>query len=188
MASPDPVVPRVGPQSARRPALRFGLTFMLLAGTLSLAYAYSYPPGSALATWFQRYLEAYAQAAGALLSLLDPSVHVQGAQILGRYPLWIVKDCDAMEVKILFTAAVLAFPSTWRSKAFGVIVGVFALFVANLVRIATLYFVGVHAPDSFESAHREIWPLILVGTALGLFAIWVRWAGRPDRKGMILGS
>lgn len=66
---------------------------------------------------FDGYLAGYARAAGALLSLFDPAVRVSGPEIHGRYPLVIVRDCDAMEVNILFVSAVLAFPAGWARWA-----------------------------------------------------------------------
>jgi exosortase H (IPTLxxWG-CTERM-specific) len=155
---------------------RFVVTFLLIAGSLSLLYAYSYPPDSLVGRGLERYLSGYAQAAGALLSLFDPAVHVSGSSIFGRFSLRIVKDCDAMEVKILFGAAVLAFPSDWRRRVLGVTGGIALLFVVNLARICSLYFVGVHAPGAFEPIHREVWPLLMITLAAVAFLAWVRWA------------
>jgi exosortase H (IPTLxxWG-CTERM-specific) len=161
---------------------RFAATFLLVAGSLSLLYAYAYPPGSLVERALERYLAGYARAAGALLALFDPAVHVSGSSILGRFPLRIVKDCDAMEIKILFGAAVLAFPSDWWRRALGLAAGITLLFVINLVRICSLYFIGIHAPSSFESAHREVWPLLMVALAAASFLIWVRWATHHESE------
>jgi len=166
----------------RAQALRFAAIFLVSAGTLSLLYAYSYPRDSWVGQGFQSYLDGYARAAGALLRLFDPAVSVSGANIQGRFPLIIVKDCDAMEVKILFGAAVLAFPAAFWRRAVGAVVGIGLLFFANLVRITSLYFVGVHAPGTFESAHREVWPLLLVVFAVALFFVWVRWATASEAE------
>jgi exosortase/archaeosortase family protein len=160
---------------ATSPAGSFVLRFVGVAAVLLLLYAYPYPPESFMSTFFERFLNGYAQAAGALLKQVDATVHVTGNRIEGRFPLAIVRDCDAMQVNILFVSAVAAFPAgRWRRLA-GVGVGLALLVVANLSRIVSLYFIGVASPDSFEFAHREVWPLVLIAVALGLFLVWTRW-------------
>jgi len=157
------------------PAASFVLRFVAVTALLLLLYAYPYPAGGFVSTCFERYLSGYAGAAGALLKQLDPSVHVAQNLITGRFPLAIVRDCDAMEVNILFVAAVAAFPAPLWRRCAGAVVGLLLLVVANLSRIVSLYFIGVAAPDSFELVHREVWPLVLIATALVLFLVWTRW-------------
>jgi exosortase/archaeosortase family protein len=171
--------------SSQQAAVRFCISFLVVAGVLSLLYAYPYAKHGAVERFFEHYLAAYARAAGALLSLFDGDVRVVGDQILGRYPLQIVKDCDAMEAKILLASAIAAFPARPRDRLIGVVAGVFALFLANLTRISSLYFVGIHAPDSFEFAHRELFPLLLVALAALLFLGWVHWARREPARGSL---
>jgi exosortase/archaeosortase family protein len=158
-----------------RTDVRFAVVFVSLAGVLSLVYAFPYASGGWVDRALTSYLAAYARAAGALVSVFDRDVSVSGQLILGRYPLQVVKDCDAIETKILFASAVIAFPAPWKKRLVGVAAGVLLLFVANLTRIATLYFVGVHAPKQFELVHREIWPLLLVAIALLGFFLWSSW-------------
>jgi exosortase/archaeosortase family protein len=162
--------------------LSFTLAFLGCAGALSLVYAFPYAQDSAVHAGFTSYLAGYARAAGGVLALFDSSVHVEGATIFGRFSMQIVKDCDAMEVNILFASAVLAFPVTWSRRALGVLLGVVLLAAANLTRIASLYFIGVAAPGAFETAHRDVFPLLLIGVAVVLFATWVRWAGGSISK------
>jgi exosortase/archaeosortase family protein len=168
--------------SAQRRALNFTFRFVACSGALSLAYAFPYEQGGAVHSAFADYLATYARIAGGLLSLLDATVHVEGANILGRFPMKIVKDCDAMEVNILLASAVLAFPARWWRRALGVAIGIFLLAVANLIRIAGLYLIGVGAPNAFEAAHRDLFPLLLVGVTALLFAAWARWAGEPGTE------
>jgi exosortase/archaeosortase family protein len=113
--------------------------------------------------------------AGRLLAIVDSSVHVSQDVIGGRYALRMVKTCDAMEANLLFVAAVVAFPAPWPRKVAAAIAGVGALIAVNVVRICSLYFVGVHLPTAFEIVHLELWPLAMVAIAAGLFLICARW-------------
>jgi exosortase/archaeosortase family protein len=159
--------------------VRFAAGFVLVAGALFALYTFPYAENAISERWFDDYLAFYARAAGLALRQLDSAVSVSGSDILGRYPLRIVKNCDAIEVNILFVSAVLAFPTRWRRRALGLLLGLPALVALNITRICSLYFIGVSAPDSFELFHLEVWPLVLVGCAALLFLSWANWSERP---------
>src|SRR5262249_51781524 len=123
----EPLGARFRPGSAS--ALSFMLRFGVIAAVFCGLYAYPYAEGSWVQRALSRYLEAYASAAGAVLSLFDHDVRVVGSDIAGRFALRIVKDCDAMDVNILLSAAILAFPASAGRRALGVACGLGAVFV-----------------------------------------------------------
>ena len=179
-AAPEPALRARVLAFARSPGATFVLRFVALAALLLLLYAYPYPRAGFVHACFERYLSGYAHAAALLLKQLDPTVTVAGNQIGGRFPLAIVRDCDAMEVNILFVSGIAAFPARLSHRVAGVGLGLLLLVGANLSRIVSLYFIGVASPDSFEFAHREAWPLVLIATALALFLAWTRWELRSQ--------
>lgn len=158
--------------------VRFAAGFVLVAGVLFALYTFPYAENGISERWFDAYLAFYARAAGLALHQLDSAVSVSGSDILGRYPLRIVKNCDAIEVHILFASAVLAFPTSWRRRALGLGLGLPALVALNITRICSLYFIGSSAPASFELFHLEVWPLVLVACAALLFLVWANWSER----------
>lgn len=155
---------------------RFVLRYFAFAAALFATYTFPYAANGAMEAWFTSYLNAYARLAGGVLSIVEPGITVSGQDILGRYGLRIIRSCDAMEVVILFVAAVLAFPVSWRSRSIGLSLGTLAIVVANVVRICCLYYVGVYRRAQFELYHMEIWPLLLVAVAGLTFITWSRWA------------
>ncbi len=170
------------PVEPRRRRIRFVVTFAVCAAVLLTAYSFPYAEHGVREAWFANYLSAYAHLAGAFLRLSDSSVHVVGQEIVGRASLEVAKNCDAMDVNILFVAAVVAFPAPWARRAVGVALGTALLAVVNVVRITSLYHVDVHWPDRFELVHAELWPLAMVAVALGAFLRWSRWAEAVDAK------
>jgi exosortase/archaeosortase family protein len=92
-----------------------------------------------------------------------------------------------MEAKILFVSAVAASPGPLSRRAAAAIGGLAVLFLTNVIRIASLYFIGVQSADAFEVAHREVWPLLLVGMAALEFLLWARWIG-PASPGAHSGA
>jgi len=81
-----------------------------------------------------------------------------------------------MDVSLLFTAAVVAFPARWSRRLAGIAIGVLILTIVNVLRIASLYYVDLRWPSAFETIHAEVWPLAIVAIAAGAFVVWSRWA------------
>ncbi len=94
------------------------------------------------------------------------------------------RGCDAVEAMALFIAAVLAFPARAKHKGFGVIAGILVLFALNIIRIMSLFLTGVYFPSAFELMHVEVWQILFIFFAIGLFFIWLKRTNRtiPDAK------
>jgi exosortase H (IPTLxxWG-CTERM-specific) len=167
----------------RRRRVRFVATFLVSAAILLTLYSFPYAEDGLKERWFIGYLGAYARFTGAVLRLFDSGIHVVGRQIVGKVSLTIAKNCDAMDITIVFAAAVVAFPVRWRARLVGIAIGTGVLAVVNVIRIASLYGVDLRWPAMFETVHAEIWPLLLVAIALVMFLRWSRWAEAGDASG-----
>lgn len=161
-----PILPRLG--------VRFAISYLTLAGVLFSIYGFPFELFGARADWLSGYLSAYARLAGGVLHWFDRAVVVTGSRIDGRFSLQIVRNCDAIEINILFASAVLAFPAPFKRRVLGALVGLALLVGANVLRICVLYYLGVEHPAWFEPAHEELLPLLLVGLAALIFLGFAR--------------
>jgi exosortase/archaeosortase family protein len=157
--------------------LRFAITFAVLATALSLAYYFPYASGGAVDRAISAYLSAYASAIGAVVHLFDSTVRVSGQDVAGRFALRVSRDCDAMEATVLYACAVVAWPASLRLRVAGVAAGVLVILAANVVRLCTMYWIGVAWPSAFDFAHRELWPALLLVVVVVAFVAWVGWTG-----------
>jgi len=87
----------------------------------------------------------------------------------------IVEACDGILPAIIYLSAVLAFPSRWIDKGWGILIGFPAIFLINLTRLVTLMFVGANWPDLFEQVHIYVWQALVIALAM---VVWVFWAER----------
>jgi exosortase H (IPTLxxWG-CTERM-specific) len=163
----------------RRARIRFAVVFAVVGGALLTLYSFPYAEHGVREDWFASYLALYARLAGLVLRIFDSGVRVVGNDIVGRTSLTVAKNCDAMDVTLLFAAAVVAFPARWSRRLIGIAAGVAALAIVNVLRIASLYFVGLRWPSAFETIHAEVWPLAIVVLAATAFLAWSRWAQAP---------
>ncbi|HEX4825357.1 MAG TPA: archaeosortase/exosortase family protein [Candidatus Polarisedimenticolaceae bacterium] len=122
---------------------------------------------------FPAYLHLLAESAAILLRLVGRTVTCEFDTLHGGFEMSIRTGCDGIQAIAILATAVLAFPSSWRRRAQGILAGVILLLGINILRIATLFVVGTDWPQHFQSFHVEVWPaLLILCTAL----LWVAWA------------
>lgn len=124
-----------------------------------------------------------AKLSGWLLDVIGQDVTMRGTQILSdRFAVDIKNGCNGLETVVVFGAAVLAFPASWRSRLLGLVGGVIAIQVINLVRVVALFLTGAYFPSFFDSSHTVVWQSIVVSFGVLLFLVWAaRWARVGDR-------
>jgi exosortase/archaeosortase family protein len=163
-------------QPSRKQGLVFFATFLALAAALSLIYSYPYARGSPVEQWVAVYLGTYAGAVGRIVRFtVDPSVRVLGQGLFGRFSIRIVRDCDGMQAMILYASGVLAFGARWLYKLAGLVVGFLFIATANVIRLCSMYEIGIYWPNAFDFVHRDFWPTALVVFAIVVFLRWCQW-------------
>jgi exosortase H (IPTLxxWG-CTERM-specific) len=117
-----------------------------------------------------------ARTSGAVLNGLGQHVAMNGTVIRSpRFAVNIRNGCNGVEAMLIFLAAVLAFPASWKSRLAGLALGIFAIQLVNLVRVAALFLTGVYFPRIFDTSHTVIWQTVVI-----LFGVllWIFWANR----------
>jgi exosortase H (IPTLxxWG-CTERM-specific) len=156
------------PGSNRRPAL-FLLRFLALLVLFYLIVA-SHPVNDAVIVPFTA---GIARVSAGVLNVMGEQVTVDGTQIRSsRFAVEIENGCNGVETALLFAAAVLAFPAPWLHRLWGLLLGFAAIQIINLVRVVTLFWVGVHRPALFGASHTVLWQSIVVLCGMFLFLIW----------------
>jgi exosortase/archaeosortase family protein len=91
----------------------------------------------------------------------------------------IVEACNGVLPTYIFLAAVAAFPSRWRDKLRGALLGVPVIFVINVARVISLMILGAHQPDIVERVHIDVWQTAVVALAMGTWIFWAERCVRP---------
>ena len=154
-------------------ALKFG-------GALACFYIISFlPPFQAPV---EGYLHATAWLANGLLHLIGQGSRLAGDSIWSPISSVTVTDeCSALEFTWFLAAAIIAFPGPWPRKLLGMAVGFVVLSALNVVRVASLYLIGVHHAGAFSVAHEDAWPALLILATLLLMGTWIAWSRTPAR-------
>ncbi len=116
---------------------------------------------------------AVARVAVTALHIVDRNVHAVGTTMASQqFAMDVRNGCNAIETMILFAAAVVAFPASARSRLIGLAIGLPVIQLANIVRLATLYWVGSRHPNWFEVFHIGVWQTLIILVGVATFAIW----------------
>ena len=86
----------------------------------------------------------------------------------------VVPECGAIEVMSIFFAAVIAFPTLWRKRLLGVLIGVPIMYCVNIFRLTCLAVIGAYDNGGqwFKLSHEYIWQAIYI---LFVVVVWLLW-------------
>ena len=161
--------------------LRFFLLFLFMQGVLFTAELT--PPGQQY--FVQPFTGMLANISAFLIELTGREIIATGViirDVTTQFAVEIAAGCNGVEAMILLVAAMLAFPSPWRYKLGGIVVGVIAIQALNLVRIVSLFFLGMWNETAFEWTHLYVWQALIMLDALVVFLLWIRSLPRTEGR------
>jgi len=118
-----------------------------------------------------------ANACVGLVSQFDTSVMAQGKVIWNPatgFGVSIEPGCNGVEAFIVLCAALLAFPSAWKHKLWGLVLGFVAIQALNVVRVISLFYIGQWNKDVFDFAHSYLWQALIMLDVLAVWLLWIR--------------
>jgi len=118
-----------------------------------------------------------------LIKLIGINVSAQGAFLsLNGVVMEVKFGCNGLEAILLFVAAVLAFPATWKERLIGIVVGSTLLQMLNIIRIAVLAWVLEYQRSIFAIMHEYITQSIMIAFAFIIFIIYLQWVSYDERQ------
>lgn len=160
--------------------LRFILVFLLLLVVLFIAELTPFVERHVI-TPFTTIL---ADCCAWIIHLFDGSTVSRGKLIQnasGTFIVSIERGCNGIEAVIILISAILAFPAPWKHRIAGLFLGFFAIQLLNLVRIVSLFFLGLWSKVWFEWFHLYLWQALIVIDALIVFLVWLRYIPKTPR-------
>ena len=154
-----------------REILRFALLMAAFGGAVSWSYDH---PGL-----YRHLAPAEGWTAAATHSLLlRTGIEVERAGTLLAHPAGFAYDlgyrCTGLVVAAFLVVGLMALPLPRGRRLWGLLVGVPVVMAANLARLVSLYFVGVHLPGAFDFAHLVLWEAAMVLLILAVWAACLR--------------
>jgi len=154
--------------------LRFTFLFIVLVITLFALELFE-PVRQAVIMPFTGFL---ATISAGLMSLFDSDVIANGDIIRSSstgQAVRIAAGCNGVEAVIVLFAAIFAFPSAFKHKIYGFILGFFGIQLLNIVRIVSLFYLLQWDKNWFEWFHLYLWQALIIIDALVVWLIWLRY-------------
>ena len=126
-----------------------------------------------------------AKASAGIVHVIDPSVISYGRVLQSAktgFGVSIEAGCNGVEATIVLVAAMLAFPSSWKMKLWGIGLGFIAVQAVNLIRIVSLFFLGQWNFKVFEFAHLYMWQALIMLDVLVVWLLWMRFVAKRDPR------
>jgi archaeosortase B (VPXXXP-CTERM-specific) len=157
-------------RAGKRRLVVFVLTFL---GILALG-AVLYPYFSiALAEELRGFMAVTAGVCGAILGVCFGDVQVTARYLtLHGFSVEIIEECTGVFEMLIFLAALLSYPASWRSRGIGIALGLPSLYLFNIARIVFLAIVGAYFHSVFDFMHLYFWQATLI---LMITTVWVLW-------------
>lgn len=158
----------------RAPVVKFLLGFLLC---LLLFYVFYY------SSIYRNHIEIpllnlQANLSNILLHALGYSTHVVETTIMGGgFSVNIKGGCDGLEAMAILISGILIFPTPFRLKIPGLLLGIALLALLNLLRIAGLYMAGFHFSQTvFDILHIQGGFIIFTMISVLFWFIWMNWS------------
>jgi archaeosortase B (VPXXXP-CTERM-specific) len=152
------------------PANRFVVLFLIYLAAL----AFFYPKFSLrYANIVDFMAELTAVLSSSVFEPFSDRVQQEGTMVFfAGFAVEIIEECTGLYEMLIYTAAVLAFPTTLVKKGIGILLGTPILYAVNVIRISFLIWVGRYYPDTFEFMHLYFWQATLI---LMITSVWLLW-------------
>jgi exosortase family protein XrtF len=160
------------------PAIKFLGIFLgvYLVGNILYGFyiEHSYPTVDLITEWVSaqssRLINLFGYATKSILSDISPLTLMQEN---GKTVLRVYEGCNGINVMIVFIAFILSFRGVSKSGAVFIAIGIVIIHIANLFRIAMLFWVAKHYQSYFYYVHKYIFTAALYVIVLTLWWIWV---------------
>ena len=129
------------------------------------------------------YTAVIAQMSGFVLRLFGEEATVTGCLVSSpRFAVTIYNGCNGLITSLIFISGVLAFPAKFSAKLIGVIGGLLTIQLINLVRIVSLFYIGVFLPQHFDDAHIFVWQSLVILAGISLWVVWAHKFALPQES------
>ena len=166
--------------SALRPVARFILFFFILLLLFALIFGYFRSHYQKVIT---DYLVFTTSVVKAFLSFIGLNVKGTGTNIFSdKFSIEVVLECAGVYQAVVFSAAVLAFPTAIKKKLWGILIGVPLFYLIDILRISGMFLVGSYKPGWFGFFHLYTGQMLVIFLVIFFWIIWIKKLALNERK------
>jgi len=115
------------------------------------------------------------QITGFFVKLIYNDISINEFHIISKrgIDMEIIYECTGIYgIIVYFSASISAFWVDKFDKIKGIIIGIIAIFIANIIRLVSLYIISQEYPPAFEYLHTYFWQLFLIIVIVALYYLF----------------
>lgn len=164
-------------------ALKEVIRLYLLFGAYLSVFVIAFQIDAVHKTIVQPFTSLVAGSSMLVMNLFGAVADVHGCTLSTPvYSINVVDGCNGIYATAILIAGILAYPRRLRDKVMGIVLGVAAIFIVNLGRVISLFYLGEHYPDIFDEVHVYAWQPIIIIWAI---FVWDYWARKTEEKAAV---
>lgn len=136
------------------------------------------------------FTQSIARLSAWLIRPIDPFIYANGAALLNTetgFSVVIASGCNGVEAMIILICAVVVSRADVVHKIAGSIAGGMTIYLLNLLRVLSLYYLGQWSETAFDFAHSYLWQALIMLDVLAFWLVWLRWVDSKGPRFAILG-
>ena len=155
----------------RNPAYRFIGLFLPYLAIVALGYPIVVEHFNGV---IQAFIRATAVIEYEIFAIFSDEVRLDGKMIwFGRFVVKIIDECTGIYEMLIYSAAVLSFPTTRGKRVVGLLLGCPLIYLFNVARIAGLIVVGRYWFEAFEFMHLYFWQATMIVMITSVWLLWI---------------
>jgi archaeosortase B (VPXXXP-CTERM-specific) len=163
-----------------KPIVRFCLIFLGLLVVLTATFPLLSDKFNPQLTWL---MVLTADITGFLLRLFGLTVGVsQRVVTLPNFSMEVIGECTGLYEMLIFLAAMIAYPASWKKKLIGAGLGIPFLYGINIIRMVFIALVGNWSPQTFNFMHLYFWQVAMILIILSVWVLWIEKVVHYERK------
>ncbi|MFH0930954.1 MAG: archaeosortase/exosortase family protein [Candidatus Zixiibacteriota bacterium] len=159
-------------RKAYKAILRFVLLFIGLL--ILFTFFFSLTANNLLSSPIQKLIIVTTYLTGLILNLLGMGAEI-GEEFLSlkNFSVTVIPECTGLHEIVIFLAALLAYPASFKKKLWGILLGIPFIFLVNIFRMVFITAISNYRPDTFEFLHLYFWQVALILIILSAWILWI---------------
>jgi archaeosortase B (VPXXXP-CTERM-specific) len=130
-----------------------------------------------------------ADLTGLVLRLFGLTVNISGRVVsLSNFSMEVVGECTGLYEMLIFLAAMISYPASYKKKLIGAVLGLPLLYVINIIRMIFIAVIGNWSPKSFDFMHLYFWQVAMILIIVSVWVLWIEKVVHYERKTVDLHS
>lgn len=167
--------------TTHRSTLLFFLSMFAIYGVWYLVYDLWLLPDGRLDRWLSLSVAAVSES---ILSAFGFDVQAAGRvlRLPGVNGIEIADGCNGLTTIGLFIGFIIAYPGRWLYRVLFIPVGIFVIYLTNVLRTIAMLLVQVYWPVAFDPLHSFGLTAVFYVVVFGLWVVWANYGMMPQPR------